>query len=125
MKISMIIMKIQDIGCGSGVLSIFLADRYRNSQIDALDIDDSAIQQTKKNIQLLSPSWQNRISVHQCEAQNFNESLNYDLIISNPPFFKSSKEKNRYVNTMKDNRRVARHQHSLEISDLIKGKKIH
>ena len=78
--------RVLDIGTGSGILSLMLAQRAHGPiLIDALDIDKGAILQAQKNVQH-SP-WPNSIHCHHCPLQD-HKSAPYDLIISNPPYFR-------------------------------------
>lgn len=77
---------ILDIGCGTGVLSLMLAQKSE-AKIDAVEIDDIAFQQAKENINL--SVWSERISIHKSSIINYISSKKYDLIISNPPFYEN------------------------------------
>jgi tRNA1Val (adenine37-N6)-methyltransferase len=80
--------QILDIGAGTGLLSLMLAQRSPAS-IDAVEMDDKAYQQANQNV-ARSP-FSDRIRVHHGRIQDFTapEPGSYDLIISNPPFFKN------------------------------------
>lgn len=79
------IKRILDIGCGSGVLSLMLAQRCQGeAHIDALDIDCGAIEQTEQNV-YHSP-WPKSVVAHHVDLKNYREQ-GYDLLISNPPYF--------------------------------------
>ena len=109
---------VLDIGCGSGVISIFQAFRYSQAHVDAVDIDETAIQQTKINVDLLAEEVKSRILVHHTPIQEFRSDRSYDQIVCASPYFKS-KAQDPYVMSMKDNRRLARHLHSLSLQDLL------
>lgn len=81
--------RILDIGTGTGVLSLMLAQRY-DSAIDAVEIDELAANQALENFS--SSPWFARLNLHHQDVTEFSLSskLQYDLIISNPPFFKSN-----------------------------------
>lgn len=76
---------VLDIGTGTGLLSLMLAQRYSNIKIDAIDIDERAAEQAKANIKV-SP-WKDRIEVLHGDIRNMELKKHYDLIICNPPFF--------------------------------------
>ena len=80
-------LRILDIGSGTGVISLMAAQRWSTAQIDAIDPDLGAFDQSCKNFEL-SP-WSNRLTAHNCDLQHFNAE-SYDLIISNPPYFVNS-----------------------------------
>src|ERR1017187_8250144 len=75
---------ILDIGTGTGVIAIMLAQKS-DANIDAIDIDEKAVQQALQNVN--SCPWKERINVHHTAFQNFsaNQQKKYDLIVSNPP----------------------------------------
>ncbi|MEM8894752.1 MAG: methyltransferase [Bacteroidota bacterium] len=81
--------RILDIGTGTGLLSLMLAQRYPTGIIDAVELDEKAAQQAKQNFRK-SP-WSSKLTAHHCCIKDF-EAVNgrcYDLIICNPPFFKN------------------------------------
>jgi len=77
---------ILDIGTGTGLLSLMIAQRC-SAFIDAVEIDESAAQQATENV--LNSPWKDKIKIHHSSIQNFPEQK-YDLIISNPPFYENS-----------------------------------
>lgn len=78
---------ILDIGTGTGLLSLMLAQRT-NAQIDAVEIDEDAYQQAVMNVQV--SEFAEKIEVHHRRIQDFTSTETYDLIISNPPFYQQS-----------------------------------
>ena len=104
--------RILDIGTGSGIIALMIAQRTAtNTLIDALEPDKDASEQAQSNV-LHSP-WKNRITVHQTELQQFQSSHKYDLIVSNPPYFVNS-----YLPS-DENRKRARHNDTLSQGELI------
>jgi tRNA1Val (adenine37-N6)-methyltransferase len=105
---------ILDIGAGTGVLALMMAQRSNAEQIDAIEIDDAAYEQCVDNFEH-SP-WGDRLFCYHAALDEFVEDLNdeesgmddtYDVIISNPPFhsdtFKSDNEQRdlaRFVDAM-------------------------
>lgn len=79
--------RILDIGTGTGLLSLMLAQRS-NAQIGAVEVDEDAYQQAVMNVQ--ASKFAERIEVHHQRIQDFTSTENYDLIISNPPFYQQS-----------------------------------
>ncbi len=81
--------RILDIGTGSGVIALMLAQRSsEHVHIDAVEIEPQDALQAKENI--LNSPWPNRISVYELPIQQFTSELRYDLIVSNPPYFNNS-----------------------------------
>lgn len=77
--------RILDIGTGSGVIALMLAQRsHPDTHIDAIEIDANASLQASENI-LASP-WPDKVLVHHVSLQAY-QSEPYDLIVSNPPYF--------------------------------------
>lgn len=108
------IQKALDVGCGTGLLSLMLAQQLPDILIDAVEIDEAASQQAKENIEA-SP-WRREIEVYSSSIQQFVSTAKhqYDIIISNPPF---------YENDLKSNdakRNLALHSAELRLEELIK-----
>ncbi len=82
------VKKVLDIGCGTGLLSLMLAQRNAEIDIDSVELDEAAANQARSNVSA-SP-WAYRINVVQGDARTFVEASRYDLIICNPPFFNNS-----------------------------------
>lgn len=105
--------KVLDIGSGTGMLSLMIAQRYPMAYIDSLEIDREAVLQSNENIKA-SP-WAERIRVLHTRIQDYAERPDgyYDLIVSNPPYYLNQpKSKN-----LKEN--IARHSVELNAEDLI------
>ena len=77
---------ILDIGTGTGLLSLMLAQRS-NAKIDAVEIDKNAYNQVVTNV--TESIFKDKITVHNTSIQTFITDNLYDLIISNPPFFQN------------------------------------
>ncbi|WP_235298895.1 tRNA1(Val) (adenine(37)-N6)-methyltransferase [Portibacter marinus] len=79
---------ILDIGSGSGVIAMMLAQRTHDALITGVEIDQKSFEEARHNMNA-SP-WAERLRVCCTSIQNFSEvdqSSQYDLIVSNPPFF--------------------------------------
>jgi tRNA1Val (adenine37-N6)-methyltransferase len=82
---------ILDIGTGSGVIALMMAQRTsRDTQIDAVEISTQDAGQALENI-LQSP-WPGKIAIENISIQDFFPNRCYDIIISNPPYFNNSEE---------------------------------
>jgi tRNA1Val (adenine37-N6)-methyltransferase len=107
--------KILDIGTGTGLIALMLAQRSM-ATIDALEIDPVAAKQAAENVK--NSPWNNRIHVICGSFQNFSkENHKYDLIVCNPPFFRNS------LRAPDLQRTIARHNDNLMIGELINGVK--
>ncbi|WP_139958542.1 tRNA1(Val) (adenine(37)-N6)-methyltransferase [Flavicella sediminum] len=78
---------ILDIGAGTGVISLMLAQRSAAEVIDAIEIDDEAYEQCVENFE--ASDWGDRLFCYHASLQEFIEEIedSYDLIVSNPPFY--------------------------------------
>ncbi|MBD0830912.1 tRNA1(Val) (adenine(37)-N6)-methyltransferase [Aestuariibaculum sediminum] len=78
---------ILDIGAGTGIIALMLAQRSHAELIDALEIDDDAYEQCVDNFEQ-SP-WGDRLFCYHASLEEFAEEIDdkYDLIVSNPPFY--------------------------------------
>ncbi len=79
---------ILDIGSGTGVLSLMLAQKTTDSQIDAVELNGNAFKEAQDNFHQ-SP-WKDRLNCLNSSIQEYKTEKKYDLIISNPPFFENS-----------------------------------
>ena len=102
---------ILDIGTGSGLIALMLAQRSK-SVITAIDIEESAYIQAGINFKK-SP-FNDRLNIYHASIQQFSTSTKYDLIVSNPPYFSNS------LQSPDASRTHARHNDSLSLDDLIK-----
>ncbi len=107
--------RILDIGTGTGLIALMMAQRNPDALIDALEIEPEAYNEALLNVQQ-SP-WQEWIQIELCSFQVFAEKsdLKYDLIVSNPPYFTNGHK------APLENRATARHSDSLSLSALISG----
>lgn len=107
--------RILDIGTGSGLIALMMAQRFPESLITAIDIDPECCLQAKKNADA-SP-FKKRISVVNASLQDFAaDSLNssaFDAIVCNPPFYQNS------LKSPDSKRNLARHADTLSLHDLI------
>lgn len=123
--------RILDVGTGTGVIALMMAQRFPEAVVEALDIDAEACRQASENVE--RNGYNGRVIVHQpCMFQNFNadnissedtdsytyspnntyQPSLYDAIVSNPPFFQDS------LRNPDERRSLARHNDSLSFRDL-------
>ena len=78
---------ILDIGTGTGVIALQLAQRSNAEIVDAIEIDDNAFEQAVENFE--NSPWGDRLFCYHASLEEFANEIddNYDLIISNPPFY--------------------------------------
>lgn len=78
---------VLDIGTGTGIIALMLAQRTHAEQIDALEIDEEAYEQSVDNFE--NSPWSDRLFCFHAGLDEFVEEPEdeYDLIVSNPPFY--------------------------------------
>ncbi|MGM9811044.1 MAG: tRNA1(Val) (adenine(37)-N6)-methyltransferase [Paludibacteraceae bacterium] len=104
------IERILDVGTGSGLVALMLAQRFPNALIDGIDIDSSAVLQAQDNFSA-SP-FSTRLRAYSSPLQDWQPQEKYDLIVSNPPYFSNSL-------LCPDNARTnARHDNTLSFAEL-------
>jgi len=106
---------ILDIGAGTGIIALMLAQRSNADTIDAIEIDEPAFEQCVDNFET-SP-WGDRLFCYHTDLDGFVNEIGeeYDLIVSNPPFYSE------LVPSGNDSRDRARQNRSLPFKDLLSG----
>lgn len=100
-----------DIGAGTGVLSLMIAQNNSDIIVDAVELDELSAKECELNF--VNSKWSDRLNVHRGDFLEFETEDKYDLIISNPPYYQST-----LVN--EDSRKAnARHEQSLPMRDFI------
>lgn len=106
--------KILDVGTGTGLVALMLAQRsLPDADIIALEIDEAAAGQARENA-TRSP-WKERVKVVQTDFRDYQSSDKFDVIVSNPPYFVDSLE------CPDQQRNAARHNDSLAYEELLEG----
>lgn len=77
--------KILDIGTGTGLIALILAQRFSDAQLTGIEIDKNAFEEAQFNVS--ESKFSKRISIKYTSLQNFVTHEKFDLIVSNPPFF--------------------------------------
>jgi tRNA1Val (adenine37-N6)-methyltransferase len=106
---------ILDIGTGTGIIALMLAQRSAAQQIDALEIDEDAYEQATDNFE--NSPWNDRLFCFHAGLDEFVEEPEdeYDLIVSNPPFYQEDYKSNN------EQRDLARFQDAMPFEDLIEA----
>lgn len=106
---------ILDIGTGTGIIALMLAQRSSAEQIDALEIDEEAYEQATNNFE--NSPWNDRLFCFHAGLDEFVEEPEdeYDLIVSNPPFYSED------YKSSNDKRDLARFQDAMPFEDLIEA----
>lgn len=106
---------ILDIGTGTGIIALMLAQRSQASQIDALEIDEDAYEQSTDNFE--NSPWNDRLYCFHAGLDEFVEEPEdeYDLIVSNPPFYTED------FKTDNEARDLARFADAMPFEDLIEA----
>lgn len=106
---------ILDIGTGTGIIALMLAQRSSAEQIDALEIDEDAYEQATDNFE--NSPWNDRLFCFHAGLDEFVEEPEdeYDLIVSNPPFYSED------YKSENEQRDLARFQDAMPFEELIEA----
>jgi len=104
---------VLDVGTGTGLIAMMVAQRSADIIIDAVEIDEKAYRQAMENVSACP--WNRRIRVFHDTLQHFaeNNTSRYDVVVSNPPFFRNA------LRPPVVSRSVARHDTSLNYESLL------
>jgi len=112
---------ILDIGAGTGIIALMLAQRSQADLIDALEIDEDAYEQCVDNFE--NSPWGDRLFCYHADLDEFTEEFSseeeeekYDLIVSNPPYFEPA-----LAEETSEARKKARFYDALPFEDLLKN----
>lgn len=103
--------RILDVGTGTGLIALMLAQRNASAEIVGVDISHEAIGEARDNF--LNSPWAKRLSVTEGDVCSFESNEKFDHIVSNPPYFVDSLHSPDSLRTM------ARHTSSLKFEDLV------
>lgn len=103
---------ILDVGTGTGLIALMMAQRCE-AEIVAIEPDHDSFIQACENIE--GSRWSDRIKVIETTFQNFNDARKFDLIVTNPPYFSDS------VRNPDSRKAAARHDDMLSSDDILKN----
>lgn len=100
---------VLDVGTGTGILALMMAQKNKNAQVCAIEPHEPSFKEADFNFK--SSQFANRLEIEHSKLQTYKTNNKFDLILSNPPYFENS--------TLGDNtkRNTARHTVNLSISD--------
>lgn len=108
---------ILDVGSGTGLIALMVAQRSAHAHVDAVEIESGAALEATSNFS--NSPWRDCLSLHQTDFQGFahhrHDLMTYDLIVSNPPYFNGT------YKSQQAERTAARHTELLSSEDLIVG----
>lgn len=109
--------RVLDVGTGTGLIALMMAQRTKNVWVDALEIDPSSAKQAEENFQ--NSPWSERLRCFHTSFQDYASQCKnrYDQLICNPPFFTASRK------TSSNEKNLARHDDSLSLKDIFDGSK--
>ena len=105
--------RVLDVGTGTGIIALMMAQRYPEAQVLGIDIDEGAVRQATQNVEA-SP-FARQISIAQTRVQDLDEAQagRYDAVVSNPPFFIDA------LQAPDRQRNMARHAATMTYADLM------
>lgn len=109
------VFSVLDIGAGTGLIALMVAQKSNAEVIDAIELNDDAYEQTVENFE--RSDWGDRLFCYHASLQEFVDEIEdqYDFIISNPPFYTSTYKE------LSEERAMARHAESLTYAELLEG----
>jgi tRNA1Val (adenine37-N6)-methyltransferase len=107
--------RVLDVGTGTGLIALMIAQRTMDVSVDAIEIDPSSARQAKENFQ--NSPWKERLNSIESSFQEYAPRCHfrYDLVICNPPFFSRSQK------TPSKEKNLARHDDTLGLEEIFRG----
>lgn len=103
--------RVLDIGTGTGLVALMMAQRFTDAVVDAVEIDHDTAGQAMENVS--NSPFANRVKVFAKALQDFEPDAPYDSIVTNPPFFSNS------LLAPDSSRTMARHTVALSFADIL------
>lgn len=108
-------INVLDVGSGTGVIALMMAQRFAMADIEAVELDEAAFEQSVSNFE--NSPWGDRMFCYHASFQEFFQEMEgpYDLIVSNPPYFEATQK------TLDQQRNTARFEDALPFEHLLYG----
>lgn len=103
--------RILDIGTGTGLIALMMAQRFPRASVVGIDIEQDAASEARRNV--ADSPWADRIEVLHCALADYLPGEPFDAIVSNPPFFVDA------LRCPDAGRTVARHAVTLTLDELV------
>ncbi|MFA6275386.1 MAG: methyltransferase [Pedobacter sp.] len=103
--------RILDIGTGTGVIALMLAQRFAHAHLEAVEIDEEASKTADLNFK--SSIFSNRLTINHTPIEQYNTTDKFDLIVSNPPYFVND------LKNFEEKKGIARHTNEEFFNDLL------
>jgi tRNA1Val (adenine37-N6)-methyltransferase len=103
--------RILDIGTGTGVLALILAQRFEHAMVEAVEIEEQASITAGKNFS--NSVFNRRLKVHHIAIEQYHHALKFDLIVCNPPYFVND------LRNVEEKKGIARHTNIVFFEELI------
>lgn len=104
--------RILDIGTGTGLIAIMMAQRFEEAKIIGIEINVEAAQEATTN--MLSSIWNERLECQNTSLQNSSFDQPFDVVVCNPPYFENTTKSNN------EQRTTAKHTDSLSLNEIFK-----
>lgn len=104
--------RVLDVGTGSGLLALMVAQRWENALVTAIELDNESAEECRLNF--ANSPWASRLKLVEGDFVDWSTEQRFDLIISNPPYFNEDTLSN------SQQRNVARHETSLNVDSLLR-----
>ena len=102
---------VLDIGTGTGLLSLMIAQKNQDALILGVEVDKDAEKQANENVN--DSPWKDRIEVLEGDVKHYNFPEKFDLIISNPPFYEKE------IRSSSNRKNIAHHSENLTLNELL------
>ncbi|HET6766582.1 MAG TPA: methyltransferase, partial [Chitinophagaceae bacterium] len=105
------VKNLLDVGTGTGLLSLMIAQKNPEAKVLAIEIDEAAKSQAGENVE--ASLWKKRVDVRKGDVRNYSFPEKFDFIISNPPFYEKE------IRSETDSKNVAHHSENLTVKELL------